>query len=304
MSKKKSGLLSGFIVVGALAGCGKQASKEPLVGVTTTTINKVDAVLTSNTKPEVASYKTTSTEEDPLHIPFEKAARFGDNPPETCHRPPDETVSKKPVYRIFQKVQDSWKDIRFKDAQGRDIEYIAKVETTHGSMVIELNSKQAPNHVRNFIALSKAGYYDGLFFEKNHFEQSEEDPNIKLEQVQAGCPLGTGEPGYGSIGYWMNPESSPEGTHAEGTIGAYFDLEPDTAACRFYINLTKAPFMDGNYTAFGKVIEGLDHVRKIYNEPVNPEDKDKEGSRRLEKPVQILKVVIQTKSDVNKVVAR
>jgi len=62
--------------------------------------------------------------------------------------------------------------------------------------------------------------------------------------------------------------------------------------------------MDGNYTAFGKVIEGLDNVRKIYNEPVNPDDKDKEGSRRLEKPVQILKVVIQTKSDVNKVVAR
>jgi peptidyl-prolyl cis-trans isomerase B (cyclophilin B) len=294
MLNKKSPIITSFLMAGILAGCGKKTPSEPLVQSAANT-QKVDAVLTSSTKPEAASSKTTSTEEDPLHIPFEKAARFGDNPPETCHRPPDETVSKKPVYRIFQKVQDSWKDIRFKDAQGRDIEYIAKVETTHGSMVIELNSKQAPNHVRNFIALSKAGYYDGLFFEKNHFEQSEEDPNIKLEQVQAGC---------GSIGYWMNPESSPEGTHAEGTIGAYFDLEPDTAACRFYINLTKAPFMDGNYTAFGKVIEGLDHVRKIYNEPVNPEDKDKEGSRRLEKPVQILKVVIQTKSDVNKVVAR
>lgn len=294
-------VVAGFLAGALATGCGKKTPSEPAASNATP---KVEITLTSNQKATTDTTKAGLVEEDPLHLPFEKAVRCGDNPPENCHRPPDETVSKKPVYRIFQKVQDGWKDIRFKDAKGADIEYIARVQTTQGEFLIDLHSKQAPNHVRNFIALAQAGYYDGLFIEKNHFEESEEDPNIKLEQIQGGCPLGTGEPGYGSIGYWLHPEPSVEGTHAEGTIGAYYDLDPETAACRFYINLTKAPFMDGNYTAFGKVSKGLETVRSIYGQPVNPEDKDKEGSRRLEKPVQIIKVVIVPKNDVNKVAVR
>src|SRR5262249_26680862 len=71
--------------------------------------------------------------------------------------------------------------------------------------------------------------------------------------------------------------------------------EADSAACRFYINLTKAPFLDGNYTVFGKVVEGMELVRRIHLQPTIIDDQDVGGSHRPKDPVVIQKVTIQTR---------
>src|SRR5207244_7503839 len=131
-----------------------------------------------------------------------------------------------------------------------------------GSLTLALLPNVAPNHVRNFVALARAGYYDGLLFE--HVIQQEGDgPDARLELVEAGCPLGTGEAGIGHLGYWLPPEFSDKVKHEEGTVGACRADDPDTAGCRFYITLSKAPVMDGNFTVFGRVTSGLDVVRRI-----------------------------------------
>jgi cyclophilin family peptidyl-prolyl cis-trans isomerase len=118
--------------------------------------------------------------------------------------------------------------------------------------------------------------------------------------IEAGCPLGAeGDPGNGSIGYWLKPELSTSDSgvsHEPGTVGACLATDQeDTAGCRFYITLTRAPFLDGRYTIFGKVTQGLDVARKIFMEPVIEDDtQDEGGNHRPLKPVLIEKVTIHT----------
>ena len=81
-------------------------------------------------------------------------------------------------------------------------------------------------------------------------------------------------------------------SHEEGAVGACRGPEPDSAACRFYISLTKSPFLDGNCTLFGKVVTGLDVARKIFGGEVLSEDMGREGARRPVAPVTILKATI------------
>jgi len=123
-----------------------------------------------------------------------------------------------------------------------------------------------------------------------------DDPSpLVLDQVQAGCPVGTGEVPSGSIGYWLKPEFNKE-QHEEGTVGACHENEADTAATRFYITMNKASYLNGNYTVFGKVKKGgLDVVRKIAQQPVVVDDQD-QGCRRPAKPIVIKKITIKTDS--------
>ncbi len=119
-----------------------------------------------------------------------------------------------------------------------------------------------------------------------------------FDSIEAGCPLGNGEPGNGSIGYWLKPEFAPPDakvSHEPGTVGACRGIEPDTAACRFYITLCEAPFLDGNFTVFGKVTQGLG--RGAYNIQAADHreyEEDAAGSLRPDKPITIKKVTIQT----------
>ena len=113
--------------------------------------------------------------------------------------------------------------------------------------------------------------------------------------------MGTGEFGLGSIGYWLKPEISPTLTHEEGTIGAVRGEALDSAACKFYVCLAKAPGMDGGYTIFGKITKGLDIARTINNRP-NVEDGDL--SDRPKEAVLIREVTIHASVDEAAVVAR
>jgi peptidyl-prolyl cis-trans isomerase B (cyclophilin B) len=274
------------LVVGVgLTGCSNQPGSEEPAKTSDSEGGPPAAKNDSNKSPGPPA-------RDRLHQSFAEATRNGDDPPAECQQPPDTTASKKPVYGLYKEVVRLWDTIRFTTPDGKRLDYSATVETSLGPIEVALLPDVAPNHVRNFVALARAGYYDGLFFDRIHHEESPDEPAMRLDQISGGCPLGTGEPGYGSIGYWLKPEFSDKVSHEEGTVGACHGIEADTAACKFYITLNKAPFLDGNYTAFGNVTKGLDVARKIFLQPVVIDDQDVNGERRPEKPVVIQKVTI------------
>ena len=213
--------------------------------------------------------------------------------PPADQRPPDLTLTGKSVGKLYTEVVGIWESIRFATPAGAPIRYRAVLDTEEGEIEIALRPDLAPNHVRSFVALSRVGFYDGLVFERTINEQVEGQPDSRIELIEGGCPLGTGEVGQGSIGYWLKPEFHPGGVHEEGTVGACHGERADTAACKFYINLRPAPGMDGQYTVFGKVTRGLEVARKILTLPVRSDAEYPEGDRPV-KPVVIRKVTILT----------
>jgi peptidyl-prolyl cis-trans isomerase B (cyclophilin B) len=245
----------------------------------------------------VASAAPVAVPLDPqLNQPFKEAVLF--DPPDDAQRPPDVTKAGKVVGKLFEAIAGKdnqgglWDQVQFVSPTGKCLNYTARLQTDLGPIVIELWPHIAPNHVRNFVALARAGYYDGLDFERVHHEELVDAKGQVFEYVEAGCPLGTGDPGYGSIGYWLKPELSDKVHHEAGTVGAWHAEELESAACKFYITLTPAPWMDGNFTVFGKVIEGLDVVRRIAARPQRAEDPF--DGRPLE-PVSIRQVTIQVR---------
>ena len=262
-------------------------------------------------KPAITAVASSPTHslfdgDDRLHQPFKKAVRTFDDPPPGTDKPVDETIAGKPTFQVLKQVQEAWETIHFTTPDGKAIEYSAILDTTAGIIEIELRPDVAPNHVRNFIALARAGYYDGLAFDRMQFQESiggvGDQSSVRLEQIEGGNPRGV-EPLNGTVGYWMLPEFSDKLLHEPGTVGACLEgtpddedrVAPDSAGCRFYITLTKDPLLDGNFTAFGKVKTGLDVARRIYAQPVASEDRERDGLRRPEKPVVITRVTIQTR---------
>jgi peptidylprolyl isomerase len=221
---------------------------------------------------------------------FAEATRA--EPPADWQRPPDVTLTGKSVGKLYTEVVSRWPAIRFATADHKPIAYRAVLDTELGEITIDLRPDLAPNHVRNIVALALAGYYDGLVFERTVHARLEEQPEADIELIEGGCPVGTGDLGQGSIGYWLRPEFSQE-AHDVGTVAACHGEEPDTAACRFYITLTKAPFLDGNFTVFGKISEGIDVARRVFSLPVRNDPEFPEGDRP-EKPVVIRKATIFT----------
>lgn len=232
--------------------------------------------------------------EDALHQPFARAVRV--HPPADCLVPPPVTVAGKAAYKVFRDVQAQWDGIRFTTAAGKPIHYSATIQTELGEIDLELRPDLAPNHVRNFVALARAGYYDHLFFDRINKEEYPDQPDVHFTTVEAGCPQGTGEDGLGSVGYWLYPETVPAdtATHGVGTVGACRGMEKDSAACKFYITLCEAPFLDTHYTIFGKVTRGLDVAQKIFRQPIAEDDRGHYGCLRPERPVMIRKVVIHS----------
>jgi peptidyl-prolyl cis-trans isomerase B (cyclophilin B) len=266
------------------AGCGKQSSSTgPAPGSPTLSVAR------SSQPGPAASSPAATTHLDPrLHQPFAEAVL--QVPPGSQLRPPDVTCASKSVGKLYEAVLASWDQIKFQSSDGKHLAYTARIQTDLGTVVLQLWPEVAPNHVRSFIALARAGYYDGLNFDRVYREEVPQARGTFMEYVEAGCPLGTGEPGYGSIGYWLKPELSPAVHHEEGTVGAWHAEEQDSAACKFYIILTRAPWMDGNFTVFGKVVQGLDVVRRISARPRRSEDPYED---RPLVPVVIRQVTIQ-----------
>lgn len=231
-------------------------------------------------------------------LPFAKAVRFIS--PEGENQPPDITAGGKHVGKIYEAIagragkKGLWEEVSFTTPEGKKIRHTAHVKTDLGTIQIELFADEAPNHVRNFIALARAGYYEGLSFHQSIRKEAtapkaeDELPTQRLFYLEAGCPRGTGEVGYGSIGYWLKNEIVTALTHEEGTVGAWHGPDLDAAACRFYITLCPAPGLDGNFTIFGKIVHGLEVAHTINSRPAM------DGARPRE-PVLIREVTIHSK---------
>jgi cyclophilin family peptidyl-prolyl cis-trans isomerase len=275
-------LLLGFAIF-TVAGCGKKSTDS------SSSENRTASPPASVPSTPAGESPAKQETHDRLQETFLEATR--EEAP-ADQRPPDRTMTGKSVGKVYGRVVELWDTIRFVKPDGTRILWSATIETELGDITIDLDPQRAPNHVRNFICLAKAGYYDGLNFDRIHHEEENLESGMVYEEIEAGCPLGTGEPGKNSIGYWLKPEIGPGPAHVEGAVGACHGEEKDTAACKFYITLCKAPYLDGEYTVFGKVTRGLDVARKIFLQPVVLDDADVDGSRRPLKPVVMRKVTI------------
>ena len=133
---------------------------------------------------------------------------------------------------------------------------IVTIEMENGDvMKAELYPEIAPNTVNNFISLINKGYYDGVIFHRV----------IRGFMLQGGDPDGTG---MGGPGYSIKGEFSSNGfkndlKHEPGVLSMARTMFPDSAGSQFFIMHQTSPHLDGDYAAFGKVIEGMDVVNKI-----------------------------------------
>ena len=124
-----------------------------------------------------------------------------------------------------------------------------------GNIKIELYPVIAPNTVNNFISLIKKGYYDGLIFHRI----------IRGFMIQGGDPRGTG---MGGPGYSIRGEFSANGftndlKHTEGVLSMARTMDPNSAGSQFFLMTSVSPHLDGQYAAFGKVIEGLNLIMDL-----------------------------------------
>jgi peptidyl-prolyl cis-trans isomerase B (cyclophilin B) len=114
---------------------------------------------------------------------------------------------------------------------------------------IEFFPTDAPTTVENFVTLAKKGFYDGLTFHRV----------VPDFVVQGGCPKGNGT---GGPGYQIKAEFNSQ-KHVRGSVAMARSQHPDSAGSQFYITYGPTPHLDGNYTVFGKVVEGMEHVDRI-----------------------------------------
>ena len=143
-----------------------------------------------------------------------------------------------------------------------DTDQVAVVETKFGKMVIEFYGKDAPKTVANFQKLAKDGFYDGTAFHRivDGFMIQGGDP---LSKTADNPNVGTGDPGY-KIAAEFNTNK-----HVLGVVSMARSSDPNSAGSQFFICLGNASFLDGQYTAFGKLIAGVDVLKKIGSLPTH-----------------------------------
>ena len=143
----------------------------------------------------------------------------------------------------------------------------AVIETKHGEIEIEFLPDKAPGHVKNFLDLARKGFYDGTSFHRV----------IPGFMIQGGCPNtkdapgskashGTGGPGY-SIKAEFNDTS-----HRRGVVSMARAQDPNSAGSQFFICVADSTFLDRQYSAFGRVVRGMDVADKIVNAPRDGRD--------------------------------
>ncbi|MDD3613606.1 MAG: peptidylprolyl isomerase [Clostridiales bacterium] len=134
-----------------------------------------------------------------------------------------------------------------------------------GQVKIELYPDIAPNTVNNFLSLVGKGFYDGLTFHRV----------ILGFMVQGGDPkgIGIGGPGYSIRGEFAQNGFENKLKHKRGVISMARSAHPDSAGSQFFIMVEDAPHLDGAYAAFGKVIEGMDHVDAVARAEKDRNDK-------------------------------
>jgi len=153
---------------------------------------------------------------------------------------------------------------------------MAVIETSMGTMVAELFTRDAPGTCENFVRLVEKGYYRKKIFYRV----------VKGHVIQAG-----GE-GKDTVGYTIKAEINPH-KHVIGAVGMARAQELDSASTEFYICHAERPHLDGKYTVFGQVIEGLDVLEKIGNTEVKETFIGPVAFHRPVEPVVIYKITIE-----------
>ncbi len=145
-------------------------------------------------------------------------------------------------------------------AEIQDPENTLIMDMTHGRVVIEMLPDVAPNHVARIKQLVRDSFYDGIVFHRV----------IDGFMAQTGDPTGTG---MGGSGTKLKAEFS-DVSHERGAVSMARAQDPNSADSQFFIVFDDATFLDGNYTVWGRVIEGMEHVDKIKRgEPVVDPDR-------------------------------
>ena len=149
---------------------------------------------------------------------------------------------------------------------------IVTITMADGSVMTgELYPEVAPTSVNNFISLINKGYYNGLIFHRV----------IPGFMIQGGCPEGTG---MGGPGYCIKGEFNSNGfkndlKHDRGVLSMARTMAPNSAGSQFFIMHEVAPHLDGQYAAFGKVIEGMDVVDAIAETRVDWNDRPRQTQK-------------------------
>ena len=133
---------------------------------------------------------------------------------------------------------------------------IVTIEMEDGGIIkAELYPEVAPNSVNNFISLVNKGFYDGIIFHRV----------IAGFMIQGGDPkgIGIGGPGYSIRGEFSSNGFKNDLKHSRGVLSMARAMDPNSAGSQFFIMHEDAPHLDGQYAAFGKVIEGMDTVDAI-----------------------------------------
>jgi len=141
---------------------------------------------------------------------------------------------------------------------------IAVFDTNMGSFEVELATKDAPNTCANFIALAKKGFYNNVTFHRV----------IDGFMIQGGDPTGTGT---GGPGYTIKDEFSPKLNHNEPGVISMANAGPNTGGSQFFITLAPTAWLNNKHAVFGKVIKGMDIVKKIGKVKTDGRDKPLEA---------------------------
>jgi len=144
---------------------------------------------------------------------------------------------------------------------------LAVLKTSQGDVTVKFLAEKAPNHVKNFLDLSAAGFYDGTLFHRvvPGFMIQGGDPNTKKPETPE-TRYGTGG-NRDASGKPVNLRAEFNDTpHRRGVLSMARSSSPDSASSQFFIVVKDAPFLDRQYTAFGEVVSGMEAVDKIVSE--------------------------------------
>ena len=155
---------------------------------------------------------------------------------------------------------------------------IAVIETKFGKIGVEFFKDKAPGHVKNFKDLAKKGFYDGTIFHRviPGFMIQGGDPNTKSDDRS--------NHGMGGPGYSIKAEFN-DTPHKRGILSMARSQDPNSAGSQFYIVVKDSAFLDGQYTAFGKVLSGMTVADQIVNAPRDRRDNPNE---RIEMKVKVI----------------
>ncbi len=147
---------------------------------------------------------------------------------------------------------------------------VAVIETSKGTIKVQLDAEGAPIHVANFAELAQSGFYDGLKFHRYvpGFVIQGGCPNTRemtSDQVAAGGVQGMNPPGTGGPGYSIKAEyaTNPNNKHVDGALAMARSQHPDSAGSQFYFCLGAQHGLDSGYTVFGTTLEGKEVISEL-----------------------------------------